>query len=684
MFHNSETYNDSKLDLIKREWHKMINSERVDTSVVSPLIYASWKNCRNMNLDPYKPLEQLLPSAAMIDKITDCEDLFDKYGQIIEVIREIAREAGMIFRIADHDAKTHQIIACPEVLKENFKKGNYFAMDASESNVGTNALWLAIKENRPVQVLGPEHYNYHFHNINCSAAPIHNEKNEVIGVINVSTNSLSKSSIQTLGLVIAIARVLDSHRHINKMVEELTARNTILSEIMDCLPSGVAYLNEKKMIQGFNKRILDLLKIDAQQEEAVLKKQLLRYLVELGCIDTKQERTNEETLLKLNHKTESFLVSNREISFPGKKQRGNIVMLENTDHLLKLHGSLRDSNAIYNFDNILGEAPKLLQAKELAKQVAKYSSAVIVYGESGTGKELFAQAIHNASLRINKPFVAINCGAIPFELIESELFGYEAGAFTGALKGGKPGKLEIASGGTLFLDEVESMPLNLQIKLLRTLSINRIVRVGGAKEIPVDVRLISASKKDLIKEVEAGNFREDFYYRISVVAVELPPLRERKQDITLLVDNFIQLFAPRINVKGDNVKIDEEFYQALVAYDWRGNIRELRNVIERALLLLGDGDRLTIEHLPENLLKNFFSCRLSNNLKTADEAYASEVNEKGLLRVAEEVAVEMALTENKGNLTKTAETLGIARSTLYQKIRESKKLSDVQLSYKQA
>ncbi len=242
----------------------------------------------------------------------------------------------------------------------------------------------------------------------------------------------------------------------------------------------------------------------------------------------------------------------------------------------------------------------------------------------------------------------------------------------------KPGKLEIASGGTLFLDEVESMPLSLQIKLLRALSGNHIVRVGGSKEIPIDVRLISASKKDLLKEVEAGSFREDFYYRINVVAIELPPLRERKQDIPVLVENFIRLFAPRNDVKVDDVQVDKEFYQVLMSYEWRGNIRELRNVMERALLLLGEGIMLTTEHLPENLVKNYFSYKLSEKLKQINESPHQEDQGKGLLKMAEEVAVEMALTENRGNLSKTAESLGIARSTLYQKIKESNRLSNVQ------
>ena len=342
--------------------------------------------------------------------------------------------------------------------------------------------------------------------------------------------------------------------------------------------------------------------------------------------------------------------------------------------MLKLHGSLRGNSAIYTFDNILGQDTKLNFAKQMTKRVAQSSSAVIIYGESGTGKELFAQAIHNSSPRKNKPFVAINCGAIPSELIESELFGYEAGAFTGALKGGKPGKLEIASGGTLFLDEIESMPLNLQIKLLRALSVKRIVKVGGTKEIPIDIRLISATKKDLLKEVEKGNFREDLYYRINIFTIELPPLRDRKHDIPELVDYFVHIFSPQ-----RKVQIDDEFIGALMTYNWRGNIRELRNIIERALLIMEEETNLTIRHLPENISNAFFSSKVKEKIKAKSISQSSEC--KGILKIAEEAAIEMALAEQAGNLTKTAESLGIARSTLYQKIKANKRLQDVLISY---
>jgi|GEM_PF-4554073 transcriptional regulator of acetoin/glycerol metabolism len=201
--------NTIKLEQIKEEWLKMVNGNDVDTSVVSPVIYESWKRSRKYGVDPYTPLEKLIPTEEALANLTSCDDLFSEYGEIIKIIGQISDETGLICRITDKNLKTLKIIANIDVLRQNFKKGNFFAVDASEEILGTNALCLSIKENKPIQVLGPEHYNFYFHEINCSAAPLHNERGEVIGAINVSTNSFEKTNVQTLGFIISIAKVLD-------------------------------------------------------------------------------------------------------------------------------------------------------------------------------------------------------------------------------------------------------------------------------------------------------------------------------------------------------------------------------------------------------------------------------------------------------------------------------------------
>lgn len=297
---------------------------------------------------------------------------------------------------------------------------------------------------------------------------------------------------------------------------------------------------------------------------------------------------------------------------------------------------------------------------------------MLVIGESGTGKELFAQAIHNSSDRANEPFVAINCGAIPPELIESELFGYVAGAFTGALKSGKTGKLELAHGGTLFFDEVESMPLTVQIKLLRALSTKKICRVGGVEEVPINIRLISACKGDLLDDADKGNFREDLYYRISTILVSLPPLRKRKGDIPLLAEHFLKLCGADLGAM--ELTMEKKFLNALSDYSWRGNIRELRNVIERAIVLRKESTELGLNLLPERIIKSHLYKDTKKVLEPSFSASARKSEKFDLLKIAEEIAIEKVFIEENGNITKISKVLGISKPTLYSKINKSKKL----------
>jgi sigma-54 dependent transcriptional regulator, acetoin dehydrogenase operon transcriptional activator AcoR len=316
--------------------------------------------------------------------------------------------------------------------------------------------------------------------------------------------------------------------------------------------------------------------------------------------------------------------------------------------------------------------------KSLAKKIAMSSSSVLIYGESGTGKEMFAQSIHDASNRKDKQFVAINCGAIPSEIIESELFGYEPGSFTGALKGGKLGKLEIASGGTLFLDEIESMPLNVQIKLLRALSSNCITKIGGVEEIPTDFRLISATKKDLLQEINKGNFREDLYYRINIITLKLPALEQRKSDIPILAEYYFDYYSKKFGLCNFNVA--PEFYQALLNHSWPGNIRELKNVIERAILISDEADRIGVEHLPEDIYLNHQNEDYVKNIH--EKLTINDKEQLNIMKIAEDMAINIVLQKEGGNLSRAAKKLGMARNTLYQKIQNNEQLGNAQKSYK--
>jgi len=324
----------------------------------------------------------------------------------------------------------------------------------------------------------------------------------------------------------------------------------------------------------------------------------------------------------------------------------------------------RTGEAFYTFDHILGDSVPIKQAKSMARRAAVVDSSIIIYGESGSGKEVFAQAIHHESRRRDKPFVAVNCAAIPTELIESELFGYEKGSFTGAVKEGKKGLFEYASGGTLFLDEVESMPLPLQAKILRALSSSSIMRVGGYKPIPVDIRLIAASKKDLQGEVKKGNFREDLYYRINVIQLQIPALRHRKEDIGPIAEHYIKTFSDKNKIRIN--RIEDQFFRYLEAYDWPGNVRELINIIERSLVLSEKGI-IDQSVLSPGILEHYTIAKFSNDL---EKVFSGPLPEgKTLLKIAEEIIIERVVKEEGNNMSAAAKRLGISRPTLYKKLK---------------
>ncbi|HJT74326.1 MAG TPA: sigma-54 dependent transcriptional regulator [Chitinophaga sp.] len=305
----------------------------------------------------------------------------------------------------------------------------------------------------------------------------------------------------------------------------------------------------------------------------------------------------------------------------------------------------------YSFDSILGSSKAIQDAVAQAGKVAPADTTVLLLGETGTGKEVFAQAIHTNSKRAGKPFVALNCSAFSRELLESELFGYKAGAFTNANRD-KKGLIEEANTGTIFLDEIGEMPVDLQAKLLRVLETGEFIKIGDTKPTKVNVRIIAATNRDLKEEAEKGHFREDLYYRLNVFSITLPPLRERKKDIPVLAEYFTGIFSARINQRKQ--KVSPAFIEKLQQHDWKGNIRELKNVLERAVIMAG-GEELAVEHLPLELQ---ISSSGSSTLSAFDLASVEKLH---IIRV---------LHHTRNNKTEAARLLNIGLATLYRKIEE--------------
>lgn len=653
-----ETISMNKIDNkdIGIEWEKMTKNQPVDENVVPAIISDSWHRSALAGVSPYSVDENCYV------KKEDLEQYYDSSKKVIDdelrsILQKIADEFDLTFLLFDNKCNLVSVLAVS-------KKENLIAYKSSEDLIGTNSICLALQHDMPIQVFGKEHYCQLYHTYNCSAAPIHDLKKNIIGAINIGGIITHKHTLETLGFAQSIAKIIEDKIQINHMVAQLALSNQTLKNFIDYDSSGIIYEVDNEII-SYNKSLLNMFEIMVTDNSKNLQESIRSVLKQLKEQVHGDEIEGMELVLNINKDKKSFIVSMKEFVIDENKSLCRLYKFDNTNKYMRLNVNNR---AVYTFDDIIGDSKNIVRVKEIAKRAARTSSAILIMGESGTGKELFAHSIHNESFRKNKPFVAINCGAIPSELIESELFGYEPGAFTGASNKIKFGKLEIASGGTFFFDEIESMPLNVQIKLLRALSSKRITRIGGIKEIPIDIRIISATKKDLLQEAELGQFREDLYFRINIINLSIPPLRDRKDDIPLLAKSFINYIVEHSNLSP--VRIDPEFYEALKYYYWRGNVRELRNVIEK-VVLLNDKGTITVNSLPREVLSSYKYKSLKSKLAT--HAIETKGN-KDLLKTGEEIIIEFVLKEENWNLTSTAKRLGISRPTLYRKIEESPKL----------
>lgn len=347
-----------------------------------------------------------------------------------------------------------------------------------------------------------------------------------------------------------------------------------------------------------------------------------------------------------------FILSSKPISLDDKDQGVVVTLRALKDVAIEMNELYAHSMDVV-FEDLVGESPQIKEVKERIKQIASSSSTVLIEGETGTGKEVIARLIHNTSKRCNEPFVAINCSAIPEDLMESELFGYEEGAFSGAKKGGKIGKFQLADGGTIFLDEIGEMAIHLQSKLLRVLQERQVTKIGGLESTDVDVRIIAATNRDLEQWVKKGRFREDLYYRLKVIPITSPPLRERKGDIKLLIDYFIAYYAQRI---GKEIKgFSSDALDILTAYPWKGNVRELRNVIEFAVNMTLT-DVITINALPLDV-------------KSPKLALVEDLNLDMMMKNAIQLALQKYGETTLGK-EMAAKALGISVATLYRKMKE--------------
>jgi transcriptional regulator with PAS, ATPase and Fis domain len=434
-------------------------------------------------------------------------------------------------------------------------------------------------------------------------------------------------------------------------IKKLKVQDELINLTINNLDSGLICTNTDNRIQFLNSVVCDMLKFD---KDKVIGKDISE-LLPLDIVGV-TPNVRKEVKLDIRGKKESFILSRIPILFESKIS-GNLYTIHKSSKVIQDAYSIMNVNLNVDFSNIIGESKEIKRVKELAKSVAKSKSTIILRGESGTGKELFARAIHNESTRKNAPFIAINCASIPENLLESELFGYEEGAFTGASKSGKIGKFELANNGTLFLDEIGDLPIHLQPKLLRVLQDECFTRLGGKELISVNFRLITATNRNLEEMVEKGQFRDDLYYRLNVIPIEIPPLRDRGDDISLLIEYGLQKYLQKLNKS--NIVYSEEVKEIFKCYSWPGNIREMENCIEY-LVNTVKGNVIMKSDLPKNIL-NYLSCEKYENRGSLKER---------MDKYERELLVDMIKTYGSSAEAKVriAEILDINLATLYRKL----------------
>lgn len=456
---------------------------------------------------------------------------------------------------------------------------------------------------------------------------------------------------------------------LQKVNEELVSLNSTLNNIFMNMSDGVMVINDQGHIEMMNHVLQnswgDILNEFKEQLKDIILRGNNSYIVQM--FRDKTPFRDVEMILPISRGNIHILASGTPINQDQDMNTG-LIIVRPIKEVRNLVNRFSGAHARFEFSDIVSNSSLMFEAVAAANSAASNMLNVLIQGESGTGKELFAQAIHNSSDRRNEPFVAVNCGALPRELIGSELFGYAEGAFTGAKKGGNLGKFELASRGTLFLDEIGDTPLEQQVALLRVLEEKQLTRIGGNKVVPVDVRIICATNKDIYQEMQKGHFRKDLYYRLNVINIHVPALRHRPEDIGLLFNHFLLKTTEILKTSPLSVEPDVLIY--LENYDWPGNVRELQNVVERLVYSVHEA-RIGVEHLPLEI--RLYTPSSKNELTDRLLGYQNRKNVKTVreltAKMEEDEIVEL-LGHFDGNVSKVARHLGISRNTLYTKLKK--------------
>ncbi|MCU9555711.1 sigma-54-dependent Fis family transcriptional regulator [Bacillus cereus] len=605
-------------------WKKFVDEGVLDSNRINERISESWYRCKQANVNPHMNKGQkILSSNIFQDQKKKSEIFLDIAIPQIQNMRKTIDELQMMTLLIDPDGYVLSLSGNEQTLKRakhiNFIEG----VKWTEAAVGTNAIGTALEIEEAIMISGTEHYSVASHSWSCAAAPIHNDDGKLIGVLDFSC-PIEFSHPYMLGMVTSIAHAIERECSIRVHQNELH----LIHRFLDVIDSDeqVVICNHRDVIVSASKKV--------------------------------RERVSNWSRMKLEDLMQNGLKPKLEVPvYSNDRMIGKCIYVKENKQ-----GNVFSTSSFINgitFPGVIGTSNAFQHTLEEIKLVSPTDASVYVCGETGVGKEYVARAIHENSPRKNGPFIAVNCGSLPKELMESELFGYAEGAFTGARRHGYKGKFEQADGGTIFLDEIGEVPPEMQVALLRVLQERTVTPIGSSKEIPVNIRIITATHKDLLRLVEEGKFRQDLYYRLHVYPLYVPSLIERKEDIPY----FIQHFCER---KNWNVAFPKSICNQFSQHTWPGNIRELLNALER-IYILSQGREICekqISFLLQTMMRNQHQLELQTENKTEDTLNFRE-------KIQRDSMIE-ALEKTNGNVSLAAKLLDVPRSTFYKRMQKYK------------
>lgn len=629
-----------KIKELKKNWESYI-LEGVLSNETQDFVKEGWDRSISLDVDYNDGYGQIISEEVLEEKLQINQKLIEIAKPIMESIIKIIKETSFSLILTDAEGVLIHVEECKSIHMKHSSLNFVLGTCWDEENVGSNSIGTALARKKDTHMTGAEHYCISHHQWTCSAALIHNSNDEIIGCLDIS-GSVEDGHIHTFGIVTSAAKVIEKQL-------DLMVSYELIDKTFNSALDGLFSIDQSFEVLRMNDKMMEIFGIRLKDINHLNIKDILKDInIEEIVFKKGKNIKRSDYVIKYNNKNIECLINISPIQV-NEDITGAVIFVKEAQQVRQVVSHMAGFNATYTFGDLLTANPLFKKTIEFAKRISKTDSTILIQGESGTGKELLAHSIHNHSQRSNGPFIVINCATLPKNIVESELFGYEKGSFTDGLKDGKPGKFELASNGTIFLDEIGELPLEIQSKLLRVLEDKKIARIGSSIQRPLNIRIIVATNRNLKKEIKLKQFREDLFYRLDEINLNLIPLRERQEDILLLADYFLE----EINKTNpsDQKYFSDNFKDALLLKEWRGNIRELRNFIRKSYYQFS-GQKIKISK--SSSIPNKIELDIKNNsLEDVEKSHIIE-----------------ALKETSGNVVEASGYLKIGKSTLYRKVKK--------------